>query len=193
MTALLLTLCKIWRRFYWHRTVLDGLLLKLLRQLGRIPQGCVLQYCFMFLFQCSQHGYTVQTPFGKRHTTMVLYTVGYWQWGQLANGLLGGHNSFRNLLIEWEDLRHLKIIPCNFPHQIIHSVNSLFSMKDKLLAKFTFSCSYEDDLWPYAHLHGHGCCSTSRSCCLANRRLPHWQECDHKEQKLLSGLRRSLC
>ena len=41
-----------------------------------------------------------------------------------------------NLLVGCEDLRRLKIIPANFPHQTVRSVSSFASMKQKLLEKY---------------------------------------------------------
>ena len=41
-----------------------------------------------------------------------------------------------DLLAGCEDLRGLKIIPANFPHQTVRAVSSLASMKQKLLEKY---------------------------------------------------------
>ena len=41
-----------------------------------------------------------------------------------------------DLLVGCEDLHKLKIIPANFPHQIVRAVSSIKSMKQKLLEKF---------------------------------------------------------
>ena len=51
-----------------------------------------------------------------------------------------------DLLIGCEDLRRLKIIPANFPHQIVRAVSSFASMKQKLLEKYPDALS--DSLSP---------------------------------------------
>ena len=51
-----------------------------------------------------------------------------------------------DLLVGCEDLRKLKIIPANFPHQTVRSVTNVESMKQKLLDKFPETLS--DSLSP---------------------------------------------
>ena len=51
-----------------------------------------------------------------------------------------------DLLVGCEDLRKLKIIPANFPHQTVRAVSSIESMKQKLLEKFPDTLS--DSLSP---------------------------------------------
>ena len=51
-----------------------------------------------------------------------------------------------DLLVGCEDLRKLKIIPANFPHQTVRSVATVESMKQRLLDKFPDTLS--DSLSP---------------------------------------------
>ena len=46
-----------------------------------------------------------------------------------------------DLLVGCEDLRKLKILPANFPHQTVRAVTTIESMKQKLLDKFPYTLS----------------------------------------------------
>ena len=78
-----------------------------------------------------------------------------------ANDLICSVDAFissdlrNDLLVGCEDLRHLKIIPANFPHQTVRAVSSFASMKQQLLEKYPDTLSNSLSPIPMRTLDGH--------------------------------------
>ena len=97
-----------------------------------------------------------------------------------------------DLLTGCEDLRCLKIIPANFPHQTVRAVSSLESMKQKLLEKFPDTLS--DSLSPIpmctpdGHMHINMYQHATPHQEVVARRIPLWYkpQTDSVVQDLIS-------